>query len=182
MNLYETAPFRGGFFITFVLLINRIMKKIVLLVMMTAGLVSCNTPSDVPQLDLPLSKALKDNKELKEFVSETIESVNTLARECVKMHAQAEEFINVDFDSLTSAQQQELVRKDYEYVELWYNFNVLYTARTIKLLEYLKDSSMPKEQIADLGKIFVEINKFVQNLKETYGEDLKLDPYPTPVE
>lgn len=150
--------------------------------MMVAGLISCNTPSNVPQLDLTMSKALKDNTELKEFVRGAMESANTLARECVKMHAKAKEFTDVDFDSLAPSRQEELVRIDYQYVEMWYNYNVKHTSQTVQLMEYIKDTSIPQEEIAELGKAMAAINVFIQELKDTYGEDLKLDPYPAPVQ
>ena len=46
----------------------------------------------------------------------------------------------------------------------------------------MQDRSREPEQVADMAKAIAQINKFVQELKDTYGEDLKLDPYPAPVE
>ena len=41
---------------------------------------------------------------------------------------------------------------------------------------------MPQEEKVDLSKTMAQINQFVQDLKDTYGEDMQLDPYPAEVE
>jgi hypothetical protein len=61
---------------------------------------------------------------------------------------------------------------------MWYNFNIKHTSQTVRLMELLKDTSIPAVQMADMGKAIAAVNLFVQDLKDTYGEDLKLDPYP----
>jgi hypothetical protein len=90
--------------------------------------------------------------------------------------------LDVDFDNLDPKQQEALVKLDYEYVEMWYTFNVKFTGHAIKMMHYMQDRNREPEQVADMAKAIAQINKFVQELKDTYGEDLKLDPYPAPVE
>jgi len=158
------------------------MKKIVLFVIVFAGLTACNNGADVPRLDLEISKELKNNDELKEFVLKARDNANALARECVKMHEEAQEFLDVNFDSLAQEQQEAIVKLDLDYVEMWYKFNIKHTAQTVQLMEYLKDSSIPREEMVAMSKAIAAINQFVQELKDTYGEDMKLDPHPAPVE
>lgn len=158
------------------------MKKIVLFVIVFAGLAACNNGADVPRLDLEISKELKNNDEMKEFVLKARDNANALARECVKMHEEAQEFLEVNFDSLVPEQQEAIVKLDLDYVEMWYNFNIKHTAQTVQLMEYLKDTSIPREEIVAMSKAMAAVNEFVQELKDTYGEDMKLDPHPAPVE
>jgi len=158
------------------------MKKIVLFVILFAGLAACNNGADAPRLDLDVSKELKNNDELKEFVLKARDNANALARQCVKMHEEAQKFLDVNFDSLAHEQQEEIVKLDLDYVEMWYNFNIKHTSQTVQLMEYLKDSSIPKEEMVAMSKAMAAVNQFVQELKDTYGEDMKLDPHPAPVE
>ncbi|NLH24233.1 MAG: hypothetical protein GX474_06930 [Bacteroidales bacterium] len=158
------------------------MKKIFLFAIILTGLASCKQAADVPQIDLTLSKALKDNAKLNEFVIQAKENANNLARECVNMHETAKEYLEVDFDSLNPEQQEKIVSLDYKYVEMWYNFNVKYTSQTMQLLEYLKDESIPKEVLVEMSKAMAQVSSFVQQLKDTYGQDLKLDPHAVPVQ
>ena len=158
------------------------MKKILLFALILAGLASCKQATDVPQIDLTLSKALKNNAQLSEFVTQAIENANELARACVTMHEMAREYLEVDFDSLPPEQQEKIVSLDYKYVEMWYNFNVKYTSQTMQLLEILKDESIPKEELVEMSKAMAQVSSFVQQLKDTYGQDLKLDPHAVPVQ
>ena len=158
------------------------MKKILLFALILTGLASCKQAADVPQIDLTLSKALKGNATLNEFVTQAKDNANTLARECVNLHEMAQEYLEVDFDSLSTEEQEKIVSLDYKYVEMWYNFNVKYPSQTIQLLEFLKDESIPKEELIDMSKAMAQVNSFVQELKDTYGQDLKLDPHPAPVQ
>jgi len=98
------------------------------------------------------------------------------------MHEEAQEFLDVNFDSLAQEQQEAIVKLDLDYVEMWYKFNIKHTAQTVQLMEYLKDSSIPREEMVAMSKAIAAINQFVQELKDTYGEDMKLDPHPAPVE
>ncbi|HOO69811.1 MAG TPA: hypothetical protein P5167_06360 [Bacteroidales bacterium] len=158
------------------------MKKIVLFVILFAGLAACNNGADAPRLDLDVSKELKNNDELKEFVLTARDNANALARQCVKMHEEAQAFLDVNFDSLSTKEQEEIIKLDLDYVEMWYNFNIKHTSQTVQLMEYLKDSSIPKEEMVAMSKAMAAVNQFVQELKDTYGEDMKLDPHPAPVE
>lgn len=158
------------------------MKKIVLFVILFTGLAACNNGADVPRLDLEISKELKNNDELKEFVLKARDNANALARQCVKMHDKAQEYLDVDFDSLDQEQQEAIVKLDLDYVEMWYNYNIKYTSQTVQLMEYLKDSSIPREEMVAMSQAMAAVNQFVQELKDTYGEDMKLDPHPAPVE
>lgn len=175
-----TKPLLSGAVFYYLCVLNNywIMKKIVLFVIVFAGLVSCNTATDVPRLDLEIPKTLKENEELVNFVRQAKDDANTLARECVKMHEKAREYLDVDFDKLSPGEQEDLVKLDLEYVEMWYNFNIKHTSQTVRLMELLKDTSIPAVQMADMGKAIAAVNLFVKDLKDTYGEDLKLDPYP----
>jgi len=158
------------------------MKKIVLFVVLFTGLAACNNGADAPRLDLEISKELKNNDELKEFVLKARDNANALARQCVKMQEEAQGFLDVNFDSLAHEQQESIVKLDLDYVEMWYNFNIKHTSQTVQLMEYLKDSSIPKEEMVAMSKAMAAVNQFVQELKDTYGEDMKLDPHPAPVE
>ena len=158
------------------------MKKIVLFVILFTGLAACNNGADVPRLDLEISKELKNNDELKEFVLKARDNANALARQCVKMHDKAQEYLDVDFDSLDQEQQEAIVKLDLDYVEMWYNYNIKYTSQTVQLMEYLKDSSIPREEMVAMSQAMAAVNQFVQELKDTYGEDMKLDPHPAPVQ
>jgi hypothetical protein len=162
--------------------LNNNMKKILVLAAVLMGLAACNTTADVPHLTVELPKSLKNNKEFKEFVLQAQNDANSLAAACVQKHAEALPFLDVDFDNLDPKQQEALVKLDYEYVEMWYTFNVKFTGHAIKMMHYMQDRSREPEQVADMAKAIAQINKFVQELKDTYGEDLKLDPYPAPVE
>ena len=158
------------------------MKKIVLFVILFTGLAACNNGADVPRLDLEISKELKNNDELKEFVLKARDNANALDWQCVKMHEEAQEFLDVNFDSLSPEQQEAIVKLDLDYVEMWYNYNIKYTSQTVQLMEYLKDSSIPREEMVAMSQAMAAVNQFVQELKDTYGEDMKLDPHPAPVQ
>ena len=150
----------------------------VVLALLIAGITACKSTANVPHLNVELPKSLKENKELKEFVLEAQKEANELAVGCVKMHAEALPFLEADFDALDEKQQVALVKLDYDYVEMWYNFNVKSTTRAFKIMQYMQDKSRLPQEIADLGKTMAVVNQFVQELKDTYGEDLRLDPYP----
>jgi len=158
------------------------MRKIVVLAVVLMGLTACKTTTDVPRLDIEMPQSLKKNKELKEFVLQAQKDVNKLAAACVKMHEQAEPFLEVDFEELDAKQQEALVKLDLEYVEMWYAFNVKATTRSMKTLQYIQDRDILREEKVDLSKIMALINQFTQEVKDTYGEDMRLDPYPAPVE
>ncbi len=103
------------------------MKKIVFFTLILAGLASCQNATDVPPLELTLSKEIKKNTELSTFIMQAKDNANELARGCVEMHEKAQQYLTVNFDSLDTAQQEQLVKLDYEYVEMWYKFNVKFT-------------------------------------------------------
>jgi len=178
----KPPPNGGGFFLPLYLKSLITMKKIVFFTLILAGLASCQNATDVPQLELTLSKEIKKNTELSTFIMQAKDNANELARGCVEMHEKAQQYLTVNFDSLDTAQQEQLVKLDYEYVEMWYKFNVKFTEQTVQLMEYLKDESIPKEELIEMGKSIAQVNTFVQELKDTYGQDLKLDPYPAPVQ
>lgn len=50
----------------------------------------------------------------------------------------------------------------------------------VQLMEYLKDESIPKRRTDRNGQIHRPGQYLCQELKDTYGQDLKLDPYPAP--
>ncbi len=158
------------------------MRKIVVLTVVLMGLAACKTTTDVPRLDIEMPQSLKKNKELKEFVLQAQKEANKLAAACVKMHAKAAPFLETDFDALDSGRQEALVKLDLEYVEMWYTFNVNATTRSIKTLHYIQDRDVLREEKIDLSKVMALINQFTQELKETYGEDMQLDPYPAQLE
>jgi hypothetical protein len=154
------------------------MKKIVVLTMVLMGLAACKTTTDVPRLDIEMPQSLKKNKELKEFVLQAQKDANQLAAKCVKMHAQAEPFLDADFDTMDPEQQEALVKLDLDYVEMWYTFNVKATTRSLKTLQYIQDQTVLREEKIDLSQTMALINQFIEDLKVTYGEDMQLDPYP----
>ncbi|MFY9116899.1 MAG: hypothetical protein WBK97_07665 [Bacteroidales bacterium] len=158
------------------------MKRLVLLAAVIMGLTACHNQPEVPGLNLELPQSLKKNKELREFVLQAQKDANNLAAACVKMHAKAQPFLEADFDRMDPEQQEALVKLDYEYAELWYTHNVKAVARAMKLMQYIEDRNMPQEEKVDLSKTMAQINQFVQDLKDTYGEDMQLDPYPAEVE
>ncbi|MFA7201113.1 MAG: hypothetical protein WC098_06845, partial [Bacteroidales bacterium] len=45
-----------------------------------------------------------------------------------------------------------------------------------------QDRDILREEKVDLSKIMALINQFTQEVKDTYGEDMRLDPYPVLLE
>ena len=87
------------------------------------------------------------------------------------MHEEAQEFLDVNFDSLAQEQQEAIVKLDLDYVEMWYKFNIKHTAQTVQLMEYLKDSSIPREEMVAMSKAIAAINQFTgveRNLRGRY--------------
>lgn len=153
------------------------MKRTLFFITLLVLTLSCTSKTEAPRLDLTLTPPLKENVAIKEFITETQANVNELAVQCVTMNKKAEAFRQVAFDSLSAAKQTKLVQLDHDYVQMWYEHNVFLTAQSVKMMGFLQDAKISLDATVELSKAMTAITLFVQDLKNKYGEDLKLDPY-----